>query len=71
MPLTGPSQEHLFRLKASMQQYPWGKQGNLSLVAQLAPEAVSSNFEAEKDEAYAEVCAYSRILYSKPVLVRN
>ncbi|TCD71530.1 hypothetical protein EIP91_008911 [Steccherinum ochraceum] len=45
----------LFRLKASLQQYDWGKQGKDSLVAQLAPNAVGPSFSLDNDASYAEV----------------
>ncbi len=55
MGLTGPPQKNLFRLKASIQEYPWGKQGSSSLVAQYGPAAVGEEFEVDEEKTYAEV----------------
>ncbi|KLO08020.1 mannose-6-phosphate isomerase [Schizopora paradoxa] len=45
----------VFRLKASMQTYEWGKKGSSSLVSQLARGAVREDFELEEETSYAEL----------------
>ncbi|KIJ46465.1 hypothetical protein M422DRAFT_778466 [Sphaerobolus stellatus SS14] len=45
----------LVRIKGSIQNYDWGKEGSKSLVAQLAPQAIGPEFKLEKNKAYAEV----------------
>ncbi|KAI0063367.1 mannose-6-phosphate isomerase [Artomyces pyxidatus] len=45
----------LYRLKGSVNNYPWGKSGSKSLVAQLAPNAIGSSFTTEESEQYAEL----------------
>lgn len=45
----------VFRLRCSIQNYDWGKQGRSSLVAQYAKAAVGEDYEVEDDKYYAEV----------------
>jgi len=45
----------IFRLQGSVQNYDWGKQGDTSLVAHLAKNAVGEAFQYDRNEYYAEV----------------
>ncbi|KAH8100719.1 mannose-6-phosphate isomerase [Cristinia sonorae] len=45
----------LFRLKAALQLYDWGKRGHHSLVAQLAQNAIGHPFSVDDKSSYAEV----------------
>jgi len=49
-----PNMRNLIRLKGSIQEYDWGKQGSASLVARLAPNAVGQ-FSLQNDKTYAEL----------------
>ncbi|CCM05807.1 uncharacterized protein FIBRA_08041 [Fibroporia radiculosa] len=49
------SQAPLIRIKSAIQKYPWGKTGNASLVARLAPNAVGSDFQLDGQKSYAEI----------------
>ena len=49
----------LFRLKAALQLYDWGKQGKDSLVAKLASSAIGPTFSLDCKTFYAEVQFYS------------
>ena len=48
----------LFRLKASTQQYDWGKLGDVdeSLVARFAKGAIGQEYVVDGNKRYAEVC---------------
>ncbi|KAI0073128.1 mannose-6-phosphate isomerase [Panus rudis PR-1116 ss-1] len=45
----------LFRLKGSIQDYDWGKQGSTSLVARLGKNAIGDDFSLDEKGYYAEV----------------
>lgn len=47
--------EGIFRLKAAIQQYDWGKTGGQSLAARLARNAIGDDFTMDPKESYAEV----------------
>ncbi|KZT56126.1 mannose-6-phosphate isomerase [Calocera cornea HHB12733] len=47
--------QHLYPLHCSVQNYDWGKQGSASLVSELAPAAVGSDFKLNEKECYAEL----------------
>lgn len=51
-----PEMKRLFRLRASVNEYDWGKVGAASLAARLAPEGVGSDFKIDPSKCYSEVC---------------
>ncbi|KAH9912998.1 RmlC-like cupin domain-containing protein [Amylocystis lapponica] len=48
------STSNLIRLKTTVQQYDWGKQGRASLAATLANNAVGPDFQLDPSKSYAE-----------------
>ncbi|KAH9856537.1 mannose-6-phosphate isomerase [Lenzites betulinus] len=46
---------NLIRLKASTQEYDWGKSGSTSLAARLAKNAVAHGFKIDENKSYAEI----------------
>ncbi|EJC97908.1 mannose-6-phosphate isomerase [Fomitiporia mediterranea MF3/22] len=46
---------NIFRLKASIQEYEWGKPGSSSLVAKYANAAVGDEYKVEDTKHYAEI----------------
>ncbi|KAI9000508.1 mannose-6-phosphate isomerase [Trametes punicea] len=50
-----PARKNLIRLKASTQQYDWGKSGSASLAARLAKNAINHGFEIDESKSYAEI----------------
>ncbi|KAH8115042.1 mannose-6-phosphate isomerase [Phellopilus nigrolimitatus] len=49
------STANIFRLKAAIQNYDWGKQGSASLVARYARGAMGDDYEVDEDTHYAEI----------------
>lgn len=47
---------NIFRLKASIQEYDWGKPASSSLVAKYAPAAMGDDYKVDEKKNYAEVC---------------
>lgn len=47
--------EQVFRLIPATQNYPWGKKGSSSLVAQLADGSGIPDFKINESNSYAEV----------------
>ncbi|TFY77367.1 hypothetical protein EWM64_g6645 [Hericium alpestre] len=45
----------LYRIKGSVNNYPWGAKGSSSLVAQLAPNSIGPSFKLEEDKPYSEL----------------
>ena len=47
--------KNLIRLRGSIQQYGWGKQGSQSMVAQLGRNGIGGDFTVSEEQYYAEV----------------
>ena len=50
-----PNTPNIFRLKAAIQEYDWGKPGNSSLVAKYATTSVGKDYKVDENKCYAEV----------------
>ncbi|KAG2068387.1 mannose-6-phosphate isomerase [Suillus decipiens] len=61
--------EHVFRLIPAMQNYPWGKKGSSSLVAQLADGAGIPDFKIDESKHYAEMWMGTQ--YNSPMRVHS
>jgi hypothetical protein len=50
-----PETKNIFRLRASVNDFDWGKVGDKSLVARLATEGLGSDFKLDPKAYYSEV----------------